>query len=240
LKTSDLRIPGHIAIIMDGNGRWAKKHSLPRIYGHRTGIESVRAVIRTCARLGVNSLTLFTFSRENWSRPKSEVKALMSMLKTLVRKEVDELNRQNVSLRAIGRLDDLPRDVRKALDFAVQSTSRNTGLSVYLALSYGSRTEILDAMKRAMESARDGELDPESLDEESLRRFLYAPELEDPDLLIRTSGEMRVSNFLLWQIAYSEIYVTKTLWPDFRGEELIRAIREYSSRDRRFGGVSEE
>ena len=239
MKPTELTIPKHIAIIMDGNGRWAKKHSLPRIYGHRAGVESVRAVIRTCAQLGVEELSLYTFSRENWSRPSSEVKALMTMLKNLVKKEVKELDRQNVSLRAIGRLDDLPDDVREAVEYAIRETASNTGLKVYLALSYGARTEILDAFRKAIQLAEEGKINPEELTEESIRQFLYAPDMRDPDLLIRTSGEMRISNFLLWQIAYSEIYVTETLWPDFRKEELLKAIREYSTRERRFGRVTE-
>jgi undecaprenyl diphosphate synthase len=239
LKPTDLKIPKNIAVIMDGSGRWAKKHKMPRIQGHRAGIESVRAVIRTCASLGVESLILYTFSRENWSRPAQEVSALMKLLKVLVKKEVPELNRQNIRLRAIGRLDDLSEDVQEALTLAMEQTAENKGLQVYLALSYGSRTELLDAFKRAIRGAKEGTIDPDELTEENLREFLYAPELPDPDLLIRTSGEMRVSNFLLWQIAYSEIYVTDTLWPDFRKDELLKAIQEYSKRDRRFGRVQD-
>jgi undecaprenyl diphosphate synthase len=234
------KIPRHIAIIMDGNGRWAKKRGLPRILGHRTGIESVREIVRTCSELGVEYLTLYTFSRENWRRPPDEVKALMGMLKKLLRQEVDELNRKNVRIRAIGRLSDLPDEVRRELERAIKITENNTGLKLYLALSYGGRAEIVDALKKLAQRVKNNELEPDEIDEEVVRNSLYDPELPDPDLLIRTSGEMRVSNFLLWQIAYTEIYVTPTLWPDFRREDLLKAIEEYGKRERRFGGLSIE
>ncbi len=223
---------------MDGNGRWAKRRGLPRIFGHRAGIESVRDVVRTCSELGVEYLTLYTFSSENWRRPPDEVNALMSMLKRMLNREVDDLNRRNVSIRAIGRLSELPEDVRKELFKAIEKTRSNTGLKLYLALSYGGRAEIVDAFKKAFDRIKKGEMKIEDLTEDNFRDFLYDPELPDPDLLIRTSGEMRISNFLLWQIAYSEIYITDTLWPDFRKDELLKAIEDYSRRERRFGGVT--
>jgi len=234
------KIPRHIAIIMDGNGRWAQKRGLPRILGHRTGIESVREIVRTCSELGVEYLTLYTFSRENWKRPTDEVKALMGMLRKLLRQEVEELHRRNVRIKAIGRLFDLPDEVIKELKRAIEITKNNNGLNLYLALSYGGRAEIVDAAKNVAYKVKRGELNPENIDEAVVRNSLYDPELPDPDLLIRTSGEMRISNFLLWQIAYTEIYVTPTLWPDFRKEELLAAIEDYGKRERRFGGLSIE
>jgi len=234
------KVPEHIAIIMDGNGRWAKKRGFPRILGHKIGIESVREVVRTCSELGVKYLTLYTFSKENWKRPKDEVGALMELLKRLVRQEVDELDRKNVSIRVIGRIDDLPKDVREELKKAIEKTKKNTGLKLYLALSYGGRTEIVDATRKLAEKIRSGEISPNEINENLFRKFLYDPELPDPDLLIRTSGEMRISNFLLWQLAYTELYITPTLWPDFRREELLKAIDEYQKRERRFGGIKSE
>jgi len=234
---SHLKIPKHIAIIMDGNGRWAQKRGLPRIIGHKTGVESVREVVRVASELGVEYLTLYTFSRENWKRPKDEVMGLMNLLKRLLRIEVEELNRNNVRIKAIGRLQDLPDEVLEELERARRLTEKNDGLKLYLALSYGGRAEIVDALKKALKKWEEGKLSPDVIDEKSFRQFLYDPELPDPDLLIRTSGEMRVSNFMLWQIAYSEIYVTPTLWPDFRREELLKAIEDYSKRERRFGGI---
>jgi len=234
---SHLKIPRHIAIIMDGNGRWAQKRGLPRIVGHKTGVESVREVVRVASELGVEYLTLYTFSKENWKRPKDEVMGLMNLLKRLLRMEVEELNRNNVRIKAIGRLQDLPDEVLKELERARRLTENNDGLKLYLALSYGGRAEIVDAFKKAFRKWEEGKLTPDSINEETFREFLYDPELPDPDLLIRTSGEMRVSNFMLWQIAYSEIYVTPTLWPDFRREELLKAIEDYSKRERRFGGI---
>lgn len=231
-------IPRHIAIIMDGNGRWAKKRGLPRIFGHRTGIESVREIVRTCSELGVEYLTLYTFSRENWKRPKEEVDALMKMLKRLLRREVDDLNRRNVKIKAIGRLEDLPDEVLEELKRAIDITKNNTGLKLYLALSYGGRAEIVDATRKIAEKIKRGEIEPEDIDEETFKNALYDPELPDPDLLIRTSGEMRISNFLLWHIAYTELYITPTLWPDFRRSELLKAIEDYKRRERRFGGIN--
>ncbi len=233
-----MKIPRHVAIIMDGNGRWARQRGLPRIFGHRAGIESVRDVVRTCSEIGVEYLTLYTFSSENWRRPSDEVKSLMSMLKRMLRREVEDLNRRNVRIRAIGRIDQLPEDVREELDRAIEKTKDNTGLKLYLALSYGGRAEIIDAFKKAYSLIKIGKMTIEELNEGSFPQFLYDPELPDPDLLIRTSGEMRISNFLLWQIAYTEIYITPTLWPDFRKDELLKAIEDFSRRERRFGGVT--
>lgn len=232
-----MEIPRHIAIIMDGNGRWAKKRGLPRIFGHRVGVESVREIVRACSSLGVEYLTLYTFSKENWTRPPDEVMTLMSMLRFLLRREVDELNKRNVAIRAIGRIEDLPKDVKKELKRAVEITKNNTGLKLYLALSYGGRTEILDAAKSLAIDYANGKVDLDKLTEEDFWRYLYDPNLPEPDLLIRTSGEQRISNFLLWQTAYTELYIIPTLWPDFRRKHLIEAIKEYNRRERRFGGL---
>jgi undecaprenyl diphosphate synthase len=226
-----LKIPKHIAIIMDGNGRWAKERNLPRIIGHKVGSESVREIIRVCLELGIEYLTLYSFSTENWQRPKEEIKGLMELLKFLLKNEVDELNRNGVSIKAIGRLDYLPNDVKNELFKAIEKTKNNNKLKLYLALSYGGRQEILDAINKIINSKL------EFVDEGTFRNFLYDPNLPDPDLLIRTSGEYRISNFLLWQISYSEFYFTKTLWPEFRREEFIKAIEDYSKRKRKFGKV---
>jgi undecaprenyl diphosphate synthase len=216
---------------MDGNGRWANERNLPRIIGHRVGSESVREIIRVCLELGIEYLTLYSFSTENWQRPKEEIKGLMELLKFLLKNEVDELNRNGVSIKAIGRLDYLPNDVKNELFKAIEKTKNNNKLKLYLALSYGGRQEILDAVNKIINSKL------EFVDEGTFRNFLYDPNLPDPDLLIRTSGEYRISNFLLWQISYSEFYFTKTLWPEFRREEFIKAIEDYSKRKRKFGKV---
>jgi undecaprenyl diphosphate synthase len=216
---------------MDGNGRWAKERNLPRIIGHKVGSESVREIIRVCIELGIEYLTLYSFSTENWQRPKEEIKGLMELLKFLLKNEVDELNRNGVSIKAIGRLDYLPNDVKIELFKAIEKTKNNNKLKLYLALSYGGRQEILDAVNKIINSKL------EFIDEGTFRNFLYDPNLPDPDLLIRTSGEYRISNFLLWQISYSEFYFTKTLWPEFRREEFIKAIEDYSKRKRKFGKV---
>lgn len=230
-------VPRHVAIIMDGNGRWAKQRGFPRLAGHRAGIESVREVIRAASEIGIRYLTLYTFSRENWKRPLDEVRGLMSLLKRLVRRETLELKRNNVRLKVIGRIHELPEDVQAELRWAMEETRENTGLTVYLALSYSGRAEVVDAIRKLAQEVQNGNLRPEAITEEVFRGFLYDPELPDPDLLIRTSGEMRISNFLLWQLAYTEIYITPTLWPDFRREEFLRAIEDYQRRERRFGGV---
>ncbi|MBP2681054.1 MAG: isoprenyl transferase [Candidatus Krumholzibacteriota bacterium] len=228
-------LPRHVAIIMDGNGRWAKQRNLPRLQGHREGRESVRTVVRTAAKIGIPYLTLYTFSLENWRRSREEVEGLMMFLEQVLRTEYEELDENGVQLRAIGSLDLLPLDTRRALDETMARLRKNDRLVLTLALSYGGRAEIVSAVRRIAERVRDGEMDADRIDENTIRDALYDPELPDPDLLIRTSGEMRVSNFLLWQIAYTEIYVTDVLWPDFREKSLIESIEAYQKRERRFG-----
>jgi len=227
------RLPRHVAIIMDGNGRWAGQRHLPRVEGHRAGIDAVRDVIEASARVGLEVLTLYAFSVENWKRPAAEVNTLMMLLKRYLRSELETLLGNNIRFNVIGRSEELPRDVVQELGDAERRTSRNTGMIFNIALNYGGRTEIVDAARRAMEAG----VQPDALDEQTFGRFLYTGVQPDPDLLIRTSGEMRVSNFLLWQIAYAEIYVTETLWPDFRCLHLLEAIVAYQKRDRRYGGI---
>ncbi|MEO6334396.1 MAG: isoprenyl transferase [Pyrinomonadaceae bacterium] len=231
------RLPQHIAVIMDGNGRWAKKLGKPRIFGHKAGADSVKAIVDTCARLETKAVTLYAFSTENWKRPKSEVSGLMSMLKRYLRSELEDVNAHNIRFQAIGQIEGLSDDVQKEIAFAMDITSANTGTVLSVALNYGGRTEILEACRKAMRAvaARGGSAD--DLREADLESNLYTHGLPDVDLLIRTSGEMRISNFLLWQIAYSEIYVTPTLFPDFRRTEIFKAIIDYQKRDRRFGDV---
>ncbi len=231
------RIPRHIAVIMDGNGRWARERGLPRIEGHRRGSEAVRACTAACMEAGVPCLTLYAFSRENWQRPAAEVKALMTLLERFLTERIAEIMERNIRLRAIGRLDDLPKKARQQLESAIEKSDGNTALTLTLALSYGARTEIADAAGKIAKEARAGTLDPATVGEETIAARLYTAGMPDPDLLIRTSGEMRVSNFLLWQISYAEIVVTPTLWPDFTKEDLFAAIREYARRERRFGGI---
>ena len=231
------RIPQHIAVIMDGNGRWAKKRGKPRIFGHRAGSESVKAIIDTCARLGIKAVTLYAFSTENWKRPKSEVSGLMSMLKKVLRRELDEVAASNIRFQAIGNIAGLAQDVQDELAFATEATKNNTGLVMCVALNYGGRAEIVEAARRAVVDAVGEGRSPEDIDEADIERNLYTHGLPDVDLLVRTSGELRISNFLLWQLAYSEIYVTPTLFPDFRRTEIFKAIIEYQKRDRRFGDV---
>jgi undecaprenyl diphosphate synthase len=231
------QLPKHVAIIMDGNGRWARKRGLPRLAGHAAARESVRDVVAACAELGLAELTLYTFSMENWSRPRSEVAGLMRLLDQTLREQVDEMDRDNIRLNAIGRIDLLPKYARDRLDRTMEKLSSNTGLRLNLALSYGGRAEILDATREIAEAVLRGEFRGDDIDEQLFRDHLYAPDVPDPDLLIRTSGEQRISNFLLWQIAYTEIYVTDVLWPDFRREHLYEALEEYHRRDRRFGGI---
>jgi undecaprenyl diphosphate synthase len=234
LKNSK-NLPRHVAIIMDGNGRWAKQRHLPRLQGHRVGRESVRTVVRTSAKIGIPYLTLYTFSLENWRRSKEEVGGLMVLLEEVLRAEYKELDENGVQLRAIGRLDMLPANTRRALDETMEKLAKNKRLVLTLALSYGGRAEIVDAAKWIAERAQRGEIDAAGIDEEVFQRALYQPDVPDPDLLIRTSGESRVSNFMLWQIAYAEILVTEVLWPDFREAELIDSIDAYQKRERRFG-----
>jgi undecaprenyl diphosphate synthase len=230
-------IPRHVAIIMDGNGRWAKQRGLPRIEGHRAGAESVRRIVQACGELGVEYLTLYAFSVENWNRPKPEVSALMRLLEFYLKEEIPELQKNNVRLAAIGRLHELPLRAQRQLEKSITALSKNTGLTLVLALSYGGRAELVDAMRALGCEIKAGRLDISDIDESAVTRHLYTRNLPDPDLLIRTSGEMRVSNFLLWQISYAEIYVTDTLWPDFRKPELEAALADYSKRHRRFGRV---
>jgi undecaprenyl diphosphate synthase len=228
-------LPRHVAVIMDGNGRWAKKRRLPRLEGHRRGRESVRTVIRTAAKIGIPYLTLYTFSLENWRRAKDEVDGLMALLEQVLRAEREELDRNGVQLRAIGRLDMLPAKTRLALDETIASLSKNSRLVLTLALSYGGRAEIVDAVRKIARDAGRGGAGLDGIDEETVRNALYDPSVPDPDLLVRTSGEMRLSNFLLWQIAYTEIVVTDVLWPDFREKDFIESIKAYQKRERRFG-----
>ena len=233
------RIPAHIAIIMDGNGRWANRRLLPRIAGHRAGVHAVRDTVETCARIGVGALTLYAFSVENWKRPRAEVDMLWRLLRVFLKKELDTLQENNISLQGIGRLEFLPAKVQDELANVVALTARNTGMRLTLAINYSGRAELVDAVNSILDRARrENRLDSVRVDEDTISRNLYTASLPDPDLLIRTSGEMRISNFLLWQIAYAELYVTETLWPDFNKAELLRAIREYGKRERRFGGLS--
>ena len=231
------KVPRHVAIIMDGNGRWARERGLPRIFGHRAGIESVREIVRACGEVGIEALTLYVFSVENWERPREEVRGLMGMLRELLRKEVRDLDKNHVRLMSIGRRDLLPKVVQEELERAIKALKKNTGLVLNLALSYGGRAEIVEAARWIGEEAKEGRLDPAKLDEKTFAKHLNAPDLPDPDLLIRTAGEMRVSNFLLWQIAYAELYVTDVLWPDFRRPNLLKAIEDFQKRERRFGRV---
>jgi undecaprenyl diphosphate synthase len=234
------RLPKHVAIIMDGNGRWARKRSLPRAAGHRAGVEPVRVTVETCARMGIEVLTLYAFSLENWKRPRTEVDMLWRLLRIYIRKELPDLMRNGVRLRAVGRLEALPAPARRELLDAVETTSRNRRLLVNLAINYGGRAEVADAVNAILAGARArGTLDRLRVDERMISAHLYTAGLPDPDLLIRTSGEMRISNFLLWQIAYAELYVTETLWPDFSRADLLRAILSYQSRERRFGGLNQ-
>ena len=230
-------LPRHVAIIMDGNGRWATSRRLPRVAGHRAGIAAVRDVVESSARLGLEVLTLYAFSQENWKRPRSEVSTLMSLLEEYINKELETLLRRDIRFSVIGRMQELGPSVREHLQRAMQATAGCRGLLFNIALSYGGRTEIVDACRALAEAARTGLLEPGEIDEDALASRLYTAGQPDPDLLIRTSGELRVSNFLLWQIAYAEIWVTPTLWPDFRCRELLQAIADFQKRERRYGGV---
>ena len=235
------RFPRHVAIIMDGNGRWAQRRHLPRIAGHKAGVRVAREVIETCARLKIPALTLYAFSLENWRRPKAEIDFLMRLLREYLRKELPVIHRNNIRLLVIGRPEQLPAAVRKDIDAAMQTTAKNSGMRLVVALNYGARAELVDAFRSLLDEAQranaNGGLAHFSVDEEAISRHLYTAGLPDPDLLIRTSGEMRVSNFLLWQIAYAEIYVTETLWPDFTRAHLLQALADYQNRERRYGGL---
>ncbi len=231
-------IPIHIAIIMDGNGRWARKRSLPRLAGHREGINSVREITRVCGEIGVKYLTLYTFSTENWKRPPSEVSALMKLLLNTIKIEVKQLHKNNVQFSIIGELDTLPKSTAKGLVEGVELTRNNNGLNLCLAINYGSRKEILDAVKSIAKKYKSGDIEINRINETYFNKELYTKDIPDPDLMIRTSGEFRLSNFLLWQSAYTEIYMTDILWPNFREKELIEAIYDYQNRERRFGRIS--
>jgi len=233
-------LPHHIAIIMDGNGRWAKKKSLSRISGHMKGVDAVREVVTACRELGIKVLTLYAFSIENWRRPKDEVAALMGLLKEYLLKERKEMLQNNIRLCVIGRLEDLPPDVRDTLKETIQVTEHCNGMILNLALSYGGRAEILHAAKGIVSDLQKGKIKLEEITEQRFSQYLWTWGIPDPDLLIRTSGELRISNFLLWQIAYTELYVTETLWPDFDRKELVKAIADYQARERRFGLTSEQ
>lgn len=235
--TARTSTPQHVAIIMDGNGRWARSKKLPRASGHRAGIESLREVVRAAGDAGVKYLTVYAFSVENWERPAAEVKTLMILLERFLKGEVAELNKSNVRLQAIGRLRDLPPGVQAQLHRSIEATKHNTGLTLILALSYSGRVELIEAFQSILREVQVGHLDSAQIDSTVVHHHLYTRYYPDPDLLIRTSGEMRLSNFLLWQLSYTEIYVTQTLWPDFRGKEFQAALDDYAGRQRRFGRV---
>jgi undecaprenyl diphosphate synthase len=235
--TKTLKLPVHVAIIMDGNGRWAKKRNLPRIFGHKEGAKSVRAVTEAAAEIGIKYLTLYAFSTENWKRPEKEVGFLMGLLQDHLEKELPTMMKNNVKLLTIGDISRLPLGARKRLEDVKKKTLKNTGLKLVLALNYGSKAEIISAVRKIASQVKKGGISIKSITDRTVSRNLYTKDMPDPDLLIRTSGEMRISNFLLWQIAYAEIYITDVLWPDFRKKELLAALREYSRRERRFGGV---
>jgi len=233
-------LPRHLAIIMDGNGRWAKARMLPRIMGHRKGVQTVRLIVEECSRIGIGYLTLFAFSAENWSRPKNEVRALMNLLKKYIKMEVPRMMRNNIRFNVIGTRSDLPEDVALGLDDAMKETAANSGMILTLALSYGSRQELLQAAKSFATDIQSGKFSLDALTEDSFSKYLYTATLPDPDLLVRTSGEMRISNFLLWQLAYTELYFTDVNWPDFDKDELYKALVDYHQRERRFGLTSDQ
>lgn len=234
------KLPSHIAIIMDGNGRWAKKHGKIRTFGHQNAVNAVKETVEACAELGIKVLTLYAFSTENWKRPKFEVNALMRLLVSTINKETKTLNENNIRLKTIGDIETLPSTCRKELAEAIELTGKNQGMTLVLALSYGSRKEISNAFRKIAIQIEEKKLKHEDIDEETIAKYLETNEFEDPQLLIRTSGEHRISNFLLWQIAYTEFYFTDTLWPDFRKKDLLMAISDYQNRERRFGKTSEQ
>ena len=233
-------LPKHIAIIMDGNGRWARLKNLPRAAGHKEGINSVREIVRVCGEIGVSHLTLYTFSSENWSRPKTEVSAIMKLLLSTIKKEISNLDDNNVKLSTIGNLEKLPRETQKNILDGVEKTKSNTGLNLILALSYGSRQELIRAIKRTFKRVKELNLEIDNIDETLLSSELYTADIPDPDLIIRTGGEYRLSNFLLWQSAYSELLISETFWPDFRESDLLNSITDYQNRQRRFGQTAEQ
>jgi undecaprenyl diphosphate synthase len=238
LIKKNANLPVHIAIIMDGNGRWAKQRSLPRFAGHREGINSVREITRVCGEIGIKHLTLYTFSKENWARPQTEVSALMKLLLTSIRKEIKNLHKNNVKLTTIGAFQDLPKSARQGIEEGIELTKDNTGLNLNLALSYGSRQEIMQAIQHIAKMVDLGKLKIDDVNMEQFENLLYTNKMPDPDFLIRTGGEFRVSNFLLWQIAYTEIHVTDAYWPAFREKELLEAVVDFQSRERRFGKIA--
>ncbi len=234
------QLPKHIAIIMDGNGRWAKEKGQDRLYGHFHGVESVRNIVEGCAELGIGYLTLYAFSTENWDRPKNEVEGLMELLVDTIRKEVPLLNKNNIRLHVIGDIDMLPAYAQNALNEALEMTSQNTGLNLIMALSYSSRWELVNAVKKIAQDVKDGVLEVEDISQDTMQQYLSTSNFPDPELMIRTSGEYRISNFLLYQLAYAELYFTNTRWPDFRKENLYEAIIDFQNRERRFGKTSEQ
>ena len=234
------KLPKHVAIIMDGNGRWAKERKMSRIRGHQEGAESVREIIRTSREIGIPWLTLYAFSEENWKRPKSEIAALMALLKRFIKSELKEMMENGIRFHTIGRTSKLPRNVQKAVDDAKEKTAKNTDMTLTLALSYGARQEVVDGIRQIVTRASRGDLNPEDITEDFFSGFLYTRGMPDPDLLIRTSGECRVSNFLLWQMAYAELYITPIYWPDFRKEDYLNALKAYQVRERRYGATSEQ
>jgi undecaprenyl diphosphate synthase len=232
------RLPQHVAVIMDGNGRWAQRRHLPRIAGHRAGVKAAREIIETCARLKLSYLTLYAFSLENWRRPQAEVDFLMRLLREYLKRELPSIHKNNIRLLVIGRSEQLPEPVRKDIEQGMRMTARNTGMKLVVALNYGGRAELVDAFNAMLEQVRSNGMSAFQADEQTVSEHLYTAGLPDPDLLIRTSGEMRVSNFLLWQIAYAEIYVTETLWPDFSRARLLEALVDFQKRERRYGGLN--
>lgn len=234
------RLPQHIAVIMDGNGRWAKKHGMPRLFGHQSAVQSVREVIEGCAELGVGYLTLYAFSTENWNRPSDEVKGLMTLLSQTIKKETETLRKNNIRLNVIGDIDRMPQDVRDEMLAAMETVGKGERMELNIALSYSGRWDITNAARHMAQAAKDGSLDPNSITEELVSSYLSTAGRPDPELLIRTSGELRISNFLMWQLAYSELYFTDKYWPDFRKDDLYQAILDYQRRERRFGKTSEQ
>lgn len=237
MKETPPKVPRHIAVIMDGNGRWAQRQGLSRIKGHEAGAESVRAVLRACKQAGVKYLTLYAFSVENWVRPKEEIGGLMQLLRLFLERNEHELHENKIRLKVIGRLNDLPKLIQRKLIKVMESTKDYDAGTLILALSYGGRAELVDATRAIARKVANGSLAPDQITDETVAAHLYAPDVPDPDLMVRTSGEMRLSNFLLWQLSYAELYVTDVLWPDFREEHLLKAIEAYAQRHRRFGGV---
>lgn len=233
-------LPSHIGIIMDGNGRWAKKRGLPRVAGHSEGVHSVQSVVETCGQLGIGYLTIYTFSEENWQRPNWEVAALMQLLVRTIDKQIDQLKAQNVKIKTIGHLEKLPDNAAKKMLTAIEDTQNNTGLTLNVALSYGGRQEIIRAVKKVAQQIKNGEIQPDEISFDAISENLYTAGQPDPDLIIRTGGENRISNFLLWQLAYSEIFITETAWPDFKRKQLLEAVWDFVHRERRFGKVSEQ